>query len=90
MIITATQNPQKFQEVFQKATRIAIQIKVGTGVVTIAKDQGEIANSQNGIGDGLSLSQSGTITPWADWWKGELWYSTNISSQQFVLEILTD
>jgi hypothetical protein len=86
MIIIAQQAYQKFQRVFTQSTRILIQVKTGAGTVTIAKDQGEIANAP---ADGLSFTAASTTDPWADWWQGELWYVSDTPNQPFVLEILT-
>ena len=86
MILIAQTSIQKYQEVFQTSTRISIQIKQGAGKVTISKEQGSITNAPN---DGLTLDAPSTTIPWADWWRGELWYVSDTPNQPFVLEILT-
>ena len=91
MVLTATAAYQKFPEIFQKPTRISIQVKsAAPALLFIAKEQGEIQNVPN---DGLSMDNPATSTPnlpWADWWQGELWYScTGAATAVFAFEILT-
>lgn len=85
MILTATQQAQKFPQVFITDTRISIQVK-GTGQLTISRDQGSVTNAPN---DGMTLTAASTSPPYRTHWMGELWYISNVPTNTWSIEILT-
>jgi hypothetical protein len=79
--------PQRFQRVFKKMTRIMIQIR-GAQTVVIGRDQGEVTPQGTTYPDGIQLTQTSTATPFTDWWVGELWFSSNVASTGFIILII--
>lgn len=64
-------------------TRLEFQVK-SPATITIAREQGE-AQAAVSSGDGVQLTQANTSPPWGEWWKGELWYVSNVDNSQFVI-----
>jgi hypothetical protein len=83
MIFTALTNAQRAPRAFKEWTRLSFQVR-GGATITIAKEQGESQN-QN---DGIQLTQASTNPPYETWWKGELWYASNVANSQFVMLII--
>lgn len=90
MIITVGTTPQRYARVFQKPTRIEIQVK-SADTIRIARGQGELSAPAPSPEDGLAFNNANTLAPWGTWIQGELWYvSNNPNGGQFILEVMTD
>jgi len=68
---------------FDVMTRLEFQVK-SASTITIAREQGEAQNPN----DGVQLTQANTSPPWGEWWKGELWYVSNVDNSPFVVLII--
>jgi hypothetical protein len=64
-------------------TRLEFQVK-SANTITLAREQGEATNPN----DGVQITQANTSPPWGEWWKGELWYSSNNDNSPFVMLII--
>ena len=85
MIFNARTTPQRLPRAFDRMTRLEFQVK-SAATVTIAREQGEAAALAQG--DGVQLTQANTSPPWGEWWKGELWYASNVDNTPFVVLII--
>jgi len=85
MLLNARTFPQRLPRAFQCMTRLEFQVK-GANTITIAREQGEAQALAQG--DGVQLTQANTSPPWGEWWKGELWYASNVDNSPFVVLII--
>jgi len=85
MLLNARTFPQRMPRAFNRMTRLEFQVK-SASVITIAREQGEA--SALAQGDGVQLTQANTSPPWGEWWKGELWYVSNVDNSPFVVLII--
>jgi hypothetical protein len=83
MQLNARLTGTRFPRAFQKWTRISVQVRGGS-TIFLSKEQGE-ANNQN---DGVQLTQTTTNPPYDCWWKGDLWYSSNVDNTQFQILVI--
>lgn len=86
MIANAMVAPQRFSRVFPRLTLLKMQLQSAASV-TLSTNQGEA----NTAGDGVQITAAGTGTnnpPYDFWWKGELWYRSNVDNTPLVFLII--
>jgi hypothetical protein len=83
MILNAGITPQRASRVFKRWTRLSFQVR-GLQTITIATEQGESSNAN----DGIQLTQANTNPPYDCWWKGELWYASTIANSPLNMLII--
>jgi hypothetical protein len=83
MILQPTTSAQRAVRAFTKWTRISLQVR-GGATVTLAHEQGEAQN----LNDGVQITQATTNPPYDTWWKGELWFAANAAGSSLVLIIV--
>jgi hypothetical protein len=85
MVLNAGLTPQRAPRLFNKWTRLSVQVR-GGNTITYGHEQGEVQNPL----DGLQLTQASTAPPFDFWWRGEFWYIANNANSPLNFIVVGD